>query len=237
MSSLFRRKKRRTHYFYGDGPSRKSNARRRALTVVVPLLLIVALIFLYIYLDSKRQGPGAPVATKPVTSTYNIESNTFTTPFFELETRKSWEFQKQKSTKSKFVYTDFRHKLAQGELTVYVNQAPEELHSRATRLLPVRLGSDSYLKPDTTIGQHCNKKASGKDRVGEQVFKFKNITFPCDNDATWFTVLVGLDGGTTVMKLKRPDGSTATYTIHYLGSTAYPTESDVVEVVRKFKVR
>lgn len=230
------RSKRRVHYFYGDSISRKRGARRLALMVVFVLLVGVGGVGAWIYMNSKGLDTIQPLSTKPVTTSYSVESNTFKTPYFELETRKSWEFQKEKSTKNKFVYVDFRHKLAQGELTIYVNSSPAELHARATRLLPVRLGVDGYLKPDSSVGEHCNKKAPGKDKVGEQVFKFKNITFPCDNDATWFTVLVGLDGGSTAMKLKRPDGTTATYHMHYLGSTAYPIEADVIEIVRKFKV-
>jgi len=203
---------------------------------LLPIVVIIGLAFVYIYLDSKRQTPGPPVSTQPVTTNYKIESNIFATPYFELETKKSWEFQKENSTANKFVYVDMRHKLAQGQLTIYVNQAPQELHNRATRLLPATLGADGYLKPEPSIGDHCNKKAPGKDKVGEQVFVFENVTFPCDNDATWFTVLVGQPGGSTSMKLARPNGTTATYVIHYLSSTAYPTPSDVVDVVRKFKV-
>ena len=182
---------------------------------------------------SKDSGPSD--ATKAVQSAYRIPTRTFRTEFFEMETPESWEFQPKTSKPNMWVYYNFRHKLARGMIFVYVNKDPVPQHKQASRLLPVKLGYDDKLVPDS-VTDHCNKTAPGKDKVGEQAVTLVGIPFVCDNDTTLFTVLVALKSGTPNMEIKRPDGSTATYTIYYQDSSAYPTAPDFIEVIRRFKV-
>jgi len=232
------RRKSRIRYYYDFNPNRKGKAATAAIAVVGVIVIVIGLVFAAIWFDAKRlaQQAGPSKATAPKTLSYEVETDTFTTKYFEMETPVSWEFIEKSSSPNKFVYYNFRHKLVRGTITVYVNQPPAPEHQRATRLLTARVGVDGFLKPDLDVSDHCNKVAPGKNRVGGEDIKFKGIAFPCDNDATWYSALVGLDGGSTAMNIKRPDGTTAQYIIYYTNPSAEMSGTDFVEVMRKFKI-
>lgn len=207
--------------------------------IVAILLILVGLVFLYIWIDAnilaKRSSQSNPTTLKNYG--YEAPTDVFTTPYFEFEAPDSWDFMDKVSTRYKFVYHNIRNKLVRGVITIYVDTAPDEEHARAPRLLPATIDKDFQLHPDTTVSEHCNKTAPGKDRVGESVFKFKGITFPCDNDATWYSVLVGLKGKSTMMKIKRPNGKEATYVINYYNSSSELNGREFLDALQNFKIR
>jgi hypothetical protein len=233
------RKKRRIQYYYDYNPYNKVKAWHAVYKVVAVILVVAGLVFLAIWLDAKRLARlgGPSDATTPNTLSYKADYDTFTTPYFEMTTPTSWEFEAKSSNPNKYVYYNYRHKLVRGMITVYIDTAPSREHQYATRMLPAKLGSDWFLKPDNAVTDHCNKVAPGKDRVGEENFTFKGVAFPCDNDATWYSALVGLENGSTAMKIKRPDGKETQYVIHYLNSSAELTGTDLVDVIRKFQIK
>lgn len=226
-------------WFFDVNYHRHDKAKKRSRRTFKLIVAVVVLGGIYVaidalYLTNKQVGPSDP--TKAVQSAYTIPSKTFKTKYFELETPETWEFEEKASGPDMFVYHNVRHKLVRGFITVYVNKDPVPHHKQATRLLPVEIGDDGLLRPDSKATEHCNKKAPHKDKVGEEVVKLKGITFVCDNDATWFSVLLALKGGTPQMNLKGVDGQPATFVIFYQDSSANPTDVDLVEVIRKFKV-
>jgi hypothetical protein len=226
-------------WFFDVNYHRHDKAKRRSRRLIFSFVSLILLgggatAAYILFFEDQTNGPSAP--TKAVESVYSVPSDIFKTKYFQLETPESWEFEKKASGPNRFVYHNVRHKLVRGFLTIYVNEPPVPHHKQATRLLPVKLGSNNFLLPDSAATAHCNKSAPNKSRVGEEVVKLKGITFMCDNDATWYSVLVALKGGTPQMSLKRPDGSTATYVIYYQDSSANPTDNDLLEVIRNFKV-
>lgn len=215
----------------------KAKRRSRRLVKLIVLLLVAGAVYVvvdYFYFTEKDSGPSE--STTAVQSSYEIPTNVYKTKYFEIETSENWKYEKKASGPNKFVYHNVRNKLVRGFIYIYVNEDPVPHHKQATRLLPVTLGADGFLDPDFKVTAHCNKTAPNKDKVGEEIVTLKGITFMCDNDATWYSVLVGLKGSSPSMKLKRPDGSYATYTIFYQDSTANPTALDLIEVIERFKV-
>jgi hypothetical protein len=226
------------HYYHTVNYQKQRRTKRSVVKVIIVFLVLVAAAALVLWLDSKRLAKQhtPSQATKAVTTHYEAESDTFTTKYFQMETPTSWEFDDKASTQSHFVYHNVRHKLVRGTLTIYINEKPKAEQQLATHLLSVQIDADGTFRPASSVTDHCNKTASGKDRVGEQVVKLKNITFTCDNDATWYSVLLGTDGGTPEMTWKRPDGSAVKVTIHYLDSSAEPEGGSLIEVIRKLKL-
>lgn len=226
-------------WFFDVNYHRHDKSRRRGKRLFRFGFVLLILVGAYVAWDilrvsSQPDGPSAPTAVKE--SVYTIPSKTYTTKYFEMKTPESWEFQEKLSNDNKFVYYNIKHKLARGMLTIYVDQPPVPAHKQATRILPVKLGPEGMLVPDNSVTPHCSKKAPGRDKVGEEIVKQNGIMFTCDNDATWFSVSVALEGGSPNMRLRRPDGTHATYVIYYRDSTATPSANDMIEVIRKFKV-
>lgn len=229
----------RRRWFFDVNYHRHDKSHRRWKRLVQLIFVVLVVVGGYVIWDIFRvsnqdDSPSAPSSAKE--SVYTVPSKTFTTRYFEIKTPDSWEFQEKVSDDNKFVYYNIKHKLARGVLTIYVDKQPVPAHKQATRLLPVKLGPDGVLIPDNSATPHCNTKAPSKNKVGKEIIKLSGITFTCDNDATWFSVLVALEGGSPNMQLRRPDSTRSTYVIHYQDSTATPTDSDLIEVIRKFKV-
>jgi hypothetical protein len=226
-------------WFFDVNYHRWDKPKRRLNKAIALFLLIVVGAGGWLVYDATRisgeVGPSRP--TTPVETAYTVPSDTFTTPYFEMKVAQSWEFIEKSSTRNKYVYHDVRNKLVQGFLEVYVNISPPLDRQQATRVLPATLGTNAFLSPESSVSDHCNKSAGAKKNVGEQQMVFKKIKLLCDNDATWYSVLVGKPGAGTTMDLKRPNGTTAQYTIFYQASSAKPESSKLIDLIRKFQVR
>jgi hypothetical protein len=226
-------------WFFDVNYHRHDKAKRRSRRLVAFFVTLTLLgggaVAVYIlFFENPNAGPSNP--TQAVQSVHTVPSKVFRTKYFELETPETWEFEKKASGPNTFVYHNVRFKLVRGFITIYVNKDPMPHHKQATRLLPVEIGNDGLLKPDSNATEHCNKKAPHKDKVGEEIVKLKGITFMCDNDATWYSVVLALKGGTPQMSLKGMDGQLATYVIYYQDSSANPTDAALIEVIRNFKI-
>jgi hypothetical protein len=227
-------------WFFDVNYHRWDKSRRRFNRFLVLFVLIVLSVGGYLAYDafllaSEEQQPSKP--TSPIHSTYYSPSTTFTTPYFTVQLPDAWKQDKKSSTKNKFVYDDIRSKLVKGRVTIWVNGEPDDEYTRASRVLPAAFGTDNFLKPDSFVSDHCNKKAPSKSKTDQEMVKLKSITFMCDNDATWYSVLVGIPSQGTAMKLKRPNGAIASYIIHYQDATATPDPANFIDLVRKFQVR
>ena len=224
---------------YHHGVSQHS--RRRYLKKVYVFIIIIAaiavLIFIAIRLDSLLQDKvNTPESTtSQQTSAYFASSDkVFTTDYFQFQAPKNWVEIPSESTKTKFLYRGVNKPIIEDELIIYVNKIPGDIS--ATRLLPVDITDGGYMLSPDSLSGHC-KKASANDNIDEKILTYKKVMMNCDVDNTQFNVLVGLKGGSTLMKLKRPNGSTAEYTILYRNIKAIPDASQLLQIISTFQTR
>lgn len=230
------RKMKIRHYVYDVNYNRQSSVKR-SVRRVIACIVVAAIGFAgYLAYDSMRLSNAEPSEPSIRKSTsYDVPRSHFQTNYFSFDGPDSWTFAKKESTKNKFIYWDIRHKLVRNELIVYIDTRPDTEHQYATRVLPVTLGSDGILKP-TKVSGHCNKKAPGKDKVGEEIFVFNKVKFQCDNDSTFYSVMVGLEGKSTSMELQRRNGFRTRYLIYYRSASAEETPADLLEVIENFQI-
>lgn len=224
-------------YHYRVSQHRQRRHLRRIYVFFIIIAVIIGLIVLAIRLDSFLQNRlnTDDSTTSGRTSAYFASSNKiFTTDYFQFQAPKNWAEIPSESTDEKFVYRGMNKSIVEDELIIYINHIPGNL--TATRLLPVKkVAGGKELSPGDIAG-HCNK-ASKSHNIDEKVVDFKGVSINCDIDNTQFNVLVGLSGGSTLMELKRPDGSSVNYSILYRNVEAVPDASDLIQIVQSFQTR
>ena len=224
-------------YHHGVNLHRQRKYLKGAYIFFIVIGLLIGLIVLAIRLDSFLQDrANTPQSTTSAqTSAYFASSNkVFTTDYFQFQTPKNWAEIPAESTATKFVYRGINEPIIEDELIIYVNDVPGDLS--ATRLLPVDSAAEGRELSHGSVSDHC-REASANHNLDQKIVTFKKVSLNCDIDNTQYNVLVGLIGGTTRMKLKRPDGSTADYTILYRNVKAIPDASQLVGIVKSFQTR
>lgn len=210
---------------------------RRIFIFFIILVVIAGLIILAIRLDSflqDRVNTDKSTTTEETSAYFASSNKIFTTDYFQFQAPKNWAEIPSESTDTKFVYRGINKPIIEDELIIYVNSIPGDL--TATRLLPVELSPDGQAISSGLVSDHCNE-ASADHNIDEKVVRYKKVTVNCDIDNTQFNVLVGLVGGTTRMTLKRPNGSTADYTILYRNVKAIPDASGLLQIMQSFQTR
>jgi hypothetical protein len=216
------------------------NYRRRKRFIrrvrIAVFLVVVAAVGLaaFIFYDNFRTGNlNTPEQTTSAQTTSYIAPNIqiFTTPYFQIQTKKSWSEDPSASTANKFIYRNMHGGLLEQMITVYVNSPPSDLAS--TRVLETSLNGSSGLKVEK-MSEHCGK---GTKNVGTKQITLDKVTFKCFADDTRYNVLVGLIGGSSNITLQRPKGGTAAYTIYYSNLTALPDYQEVTDIINSFQAR
>lgn len=215
--------------------------RRRYIKKVYIFFIIVAvlaaLIVFALRLDSLLQDRvNTPeLTTTDETSTYFASRNKiFTTDYFQFQAPKNWAAIPSESGSGKYVYRGINKPIVEDELVIYVNDIPGDL--LATRLLPVEASPVGQGLTVGSVSDHCNN-ALADHNIDEKVVTYKKVSLNCDVDNTQYNVLVGLVGGSTRMKLNRPDGSTADYTILFKDLRAIPDASALLQIMQSFQTR
>lgn len=224
-------------YHHGISQHRRRKYLKRififSMVVIVLVILAIIIIRLDGFLQDKVNTP--ETTTSNQTSSYFASSDKiFTTDYFQFQAAKNWVEIPSESTTSKFVYRGVNKPIIEDELIIYVNEIPADLS--ATRLLPAETSASARELIPGTVSDHCNG-ASADHNIDEKVVTFKKVKMNCDIDNTQFNVLVGLVEGSTRMKLKRPDGSSADYTILYRNVKAIPDGTHLLEIIRAFQTR
>ncbi len=207
---------------------------RRFVLWILGLVLLAGLILL---VDSKRESvrstqPSAP--TQEISANFSPPIEVFQTPYFQFQTGKGWKLVTEESTGSKFVYRKFSGTLVEHEVDVHVNDPA--FKQSATRTLPLKVNSQNRLEP-MAVSEHCKKVISGPIPGTPKVVTVSEVQFLCNPSGVEYQVVAGMQGGSSAMKLTRPDGSSAVYHIVYNNVKYSPDEREFVKIIDTFHTR
>lgn len=216
--------------------NRRYNTIRRlqwlafGLLITLPVLVIVLFFTTSIFV----QREPVPVVSNVQTSVITPSIEVYRSAFFQFQAAKSWSAIANESTATKFVYRKFNNRLIEGQLDIYVNEAADA-NINATRVLPVIFTENEQGLTAKNVSEPC-AKTGHKDR-GYKQMKLEDVNFRCNTDATDYSLLIGREGAGTLLDMSRPDGSRATYVIHYRDLRAISEPSDIREIVGTFQTR
>lgn len=217
---------------------RKLFLRRIKITVFIFIVFILVVsAFAYFSLVRDEQSNTTSQTTSIETSNFFAPSfKTFSSPYFEFQTDDTWSEIPAETTDTKFVYRSVRTNLVEHSLIVYVNIIPTSLQSN--RVLPVSIsltGNTSSLRPES-VSDHC-KSMTGQNSIDAIPVSLGKVSILCDADSTDYSVLVGKIDGTSSLRLSRPNGSKANYSIIYTNMLTNPDSSQIVNIISTFQTQ
>lgn len=201
-----------------------------SLVVTLPILFVILFFTTSIFVQKEQ----TPVTSSVQTSVLAPSAAIFRSAFFQFQAGKAWGAVPKESTNTKFVYRRFNNNLIEAQLDIYVNLAVDQ-QINATRVLPATVKDDGQGLSGSFVSAPCAKETE-KDR-GYKEMVLQGVTFRCNTDATDYSVLVGKEGGTTQLDMVRPDGSKASYVIHFRDLRAIPQSQDIEEITNSFQTR
>lgn len=233
---LIRPGEQKIKYYHQVNNRQRQKFIRRSRVIAIILIVIILGVAEFIYLNRSGPkdyaGPASP-AVKTETITPNIQ--VIRAPYFQFQADKTWSSVPKESNDTKFVYRSFKDKLIKYELTVYVNSIPGDLY--ATHALVAKQVNKTDLKVVSPSSEHCSSVLPASQRSEIKSVTQNQITYRCQTESPLYTSFVGFAGGGSVMKLTRPDGSTANYTIKFADVTAYPDDVQLQDIVNSFQTR
>lgn len=195
------------------------------------VIILLTAFLLYEQINKIDYNPDDQTTSSAQTTTISAKDQLFESPYFQFRADKSWAKDEKSSNENMYVYRSIRSGLLNQLLTIYVNQSPDDLE--VTRVLPVT--QEGVRLNVRAVSEHCGKQSNFNKQLSP--ITIDSVTINCFGDDTRYNVLVGLVGGTSQMKLLRPDNTTAVYTIHYTNSTSTPDAAQLQDIVNSFKVR
>ena len=204
------------------------------MTIIFIVIILGTAEFIYLNRSGPKDTPGQ---TAPAVKTGSVTPNiqVMRAPYFQFQVDKTWSFIESESSTSKFVYRSFKDKLVRYELNVYVNSAPADLS--ATHVLLAKQINKTDIKVVSPSSEHCSSVLSAGQRSEIKTVTQNQVTYRCKAESPLYTSFTGLAGAGTDMKLTRPDGSTANYTIHFADVTAYPDDIQLQDIINSFQTR
>lgn len=195
----------------------------------------------YIAYDVFRQiyDKQAPVSTANHSSVQGTSINLFTTPYFQFQTDDSWKEVGAEQKEGHYVYRSFKGTLVVRDLTIDVNKKTPDTTAlvRTTHVYPTIVDPSGQLIAQGGAGDHCKTlMPKNAPKVPTEV-KQRQVTFTCTPDASLYQAVVGVIGGTNNIKLPRPDGTSANYSITYRDVTITPTEAPLKAIIETFQTR
>jgi hypothetical protein len=224
-------------YYHQSNYSRHQRTIQRlkiTLLVVFGIALLGGLALGVDYYRHQFSQKNQKATTTETNGYYSAPVQIFRTPYFQFQTDNSWSEITNESQSNVFVYRGMSQHLVEHELTVYVNIPLENL--TATHVLPVNLSSTGQLL-SLPVSDKCEKAFKGTETKTIKSVIMHEVTFVCDPHDSSYRVVVGTVKGGPHMKLHRPDGTTATYTIVYRNITALPDASQLQQIVNSFQTR
>lgn len=208
---------------------------RLALGLILVVLIAGGVLFYLKYVREENPNTVERTTSETTTSVVAPSISIFKTPYYQFQASNDWVEVPNESNANKFVYRSLRSSLIENELIIYVNQIPANLE--ANRVLPVTLKNDNTELQPLTVSDHCLKAIGGNPTINTSDIVLNGVRFKCDSDSTNYTVMVGLKDGDTVLKMIRPDGTQASYTIYYTNLRALPESSALTGIVSTFQTR
>lgn len=208
---------------------------KRVRRFIFGVILLIACAGAFVAYDTWRSSkqseqPSAP--TGQTNSTFASSFEVYRTEYFQFQAGKTWSAVTNESTANKFVYRKFNDALVEAQLTIYVNE-PADQGIDANRVLPVTFGTASNKLDAIFVSDHCAKDVGR----GYKTMVLLGVTFRCNTDTTDYSVLVGKEGGTTLLNMLRPNGSPITYVIYFRDLRAIASPQDIVAIMDTFQTR
>lgn len=207
---------------------------KRMLVFGVVVVFVAAGVIAFDILRQRNEKPGPTSQLSTVVQQSPVAI--LRTEFFQFQAPIDWVEVRNESTTQKYVYREIKNTLINNQLEIYVNNAPKEL--LAEYVFPVTINKDQLGITATELSNHCkNSQATKPASNNPLTVTYKGVTFGCRIDGTEFIIVAGKVGGTPELKLMRPNGSAASYTLVYRDLTANPTGDDFSAILSSFQTR
>jgi hypothetical protein len=158
----------------------------------------------------------------------------FKTEYFQFQTDKKWTFMPKESTSTKFIYRKYNKTLLEHQLTIKVNN--DEPLIESTHVLPATITTNGTFQLKA-LSDHCKTaKSIDKTKNPVQVVHAK-VNMMCKWDSSNFVAVVGLEGGSSKLTMKRTNGQIANYTITYNNVKFSPDGSELMQLLESFQTR
>lgn len=218
--------------------------RRKTLRFIRPIVLLVFIgilvggaVFLFDILRQQDDAETSSALTKPTSSVVDSGSQLQKTPYFQLRIPTKWRVVTAETKDGKYVYRQFKGSLVEQDLTIEVNNSTQVLiaTTQISRVMPLIINNAGGVDIINTPLDHC-KKVSPESRQAKLV-TMDRVTFPCNPGSPAYEITAGLVNGTNIMTLPRPDGSVATYKIHYRNLSFSANPQDFLEIMKSFETK
>ena len=217
-------------YQYDVSVSRQKKFIRRFKQLLLLVALVVIGAVIVISLDGFNQNiKSDTMIGKPIVTTVKPSIREFDTPYFTFSSPTTWKNIPEETTTQKFVYQGGYGKMLQQQLDIYVNTPPKDLSG--TYALPVRVDTLSNRLIPTEVSPHCNTASSIKKASAPMEVVINEVKMLCQLDVVNYIVIVGEKGGSTGIKLKRNDGTYATYYFVYRSSSIPPDTQPLIAII------
>lgn len=228
-------------YKYNTSYHHKSRRARRSTILAGTIVVAVIGVGAYIAIDTFWQSTKKQNAVSQPTysSVQGASINLFRTEFFQFQADDNWKEMPSETTKGHYVYRSFKGPLVEHDLVIDVNGTKVEAlpNVRTNHVMPVEIDSTGKLNVIAGAGEHCKAVVPKDKPTIPLIVTQKQVTFACSPDAVLYEVKTGVVGGTTEMKMPRPDGSRATYVITYRNLKFTPDDTILRNIADTFQTR
>jgi len=164
--------------------------------------------------------------------------NVIRTQYYQFQAAPTWVEVANETSNNKFVYRNFKGLDLQQELDIWVNVSQPADHTLIPEyIVPVKVKPDGSFVV-SPVSDLCKNALPPTWTKRDPVrLTYKDVTFLCNVDGTEFTAQAGAINGSEVIKMNRPDGSTATYTIVFRDLTISPNFQFFQNILSTFMTR
>lgn len=223
------------YYYHLTNYHHKSRHYKRLRRFIIFFLILLAVagtvLGLSVFRDSNQKVD--PVSQE----TTIIQQSSVTvlrSEYFQFQATSGWSQVQGSTVPGQYLYRNLSNNLINQEISVFVNTLPEDM--TAEYVLPVSVDAKGLLHAEQT-SEHCKNYSAKGISATSLESKYQDISFKCHVDGTDYTILVGLKGQSTTMRLPRPNGTTAQYVIRYRDLTANPGPGQVSNMISSFQTR
>ncbi len=228
-----------SHYYFGNHHRLKNRFLKRVKTLAIVLTVLIVLVAGAIITDTLLQKKNAVVtsdSTIETKSAFLPTTQVFRTSTFQFQAANSWKSIPSESTDSKFIYRSLEKQLVLRELDIYVN-TPQLLAEKVTYVIPVDI-VNGLITPKEVSKPCKTGMPSPSVQPNARLIIFDTVSQVfCNPSGEDYTVLVGVTNGSSLIKLKRPDGSSVVYQLVFKDVTVSPDPRELTDILQSFQPR
>lgn len=228
----------KSNYYHDVNFHHKRHYKKRIIQITCILVALVGLVVAGFVFDGWRQSRKSSTPSKPTVATESTYSPTiqyFRTAYFQFQAGPNWRAIEGETTPNKFVYRSNRSTIVDHEVIIYVNQPDND--KQITYALPVVKSESGDKLYAGAISDPCKTKVPQNGNRNPQMVTISDVRFLCNPESNNFVATVGVVGDTVPMKLRRPNGVVANYSIVYRNLTATPDDNQLRGIVESFQTR